>query len=208
MKIDSSGKYLPFRGTCIICPLYIDIADHDTDIPDPEQYARKVRSYHDSLGKALDPKKYSVLPLDSMHMTVRNLWSQASFKSAEEYQAHTLRNMPVLKELQRELSQHSGTIRMRVTGNYAKGVRLDPATYDDGLALANEECMIHLALQKIGTFDRPIRHMTFAYDYDRKLRRTVLSEDVTSILPPVLVFGPPVVCTFDSMLEYVPIGTS
>jgi hypothetical protein len=180
-KIDSNGKYKKYYGVTIICPLLTDISE-----------------YHQNLSNSIDTNKYSILPIDSMHMTLRNLWTQNSFNDDIPLYHKELRlQMPHLIKLNEELKKLS-PIYMEVIENYIHGVFLEPHTYDDAIQLANYEMTVD---RHIDHSDRVKKHMTLAYNYNSniKFKRKING------LQKILKFDIPKICTFDSMETYIPI---
>lgn len=191
-KINCDGKYKKYNGITIICPLITNI-----------------KKYYQHFDVNVNKNKYSILPLDSMHMTMRNLWTEASFKSTEAFFTNLEEWVPVLQQVQDKLEKYATNVSMEVSGNYVHGLKLKPSSYEDGLAIGVMETLIDDVLYEHPKINQKVhqlvtKHMTLLYSYNDKQFDYMDMLDGT-LLPKRLVFGKPQVCLFDSMERYIPI---
>jgi hypothetical protein len=184
-KIDSRGNYLPYKGVTVICPLYTRIDENGIKYDFNNQYK--------ALTTGLDPNKYSILPLESYHMTIKGIFS------GRNNTVHFNKSLPQLRKLQSALQEQGAKyLAMSTKRFYNHGVHLEPATYEDSMLLSMYENVIDSVLMtKVPVIQK---HMTFAYRYTDENSPPPLRNRVK--LPSVLFFGPPVVCTFDDMTKY------
>ena len=188
MKISKQGGYLPFYGVSVICPLITDIS-----------------TYYKQFEQDIKDKNINILmlPLNSMHMTLKDFWTERDYKSRKQYEIDLKNKMVYLRKLQDKLSPYKhDTIRMKVSSNYLNGVYLIPASYNDELKILKYEQLLDICLRDIGTFPIIIKHMSFGYHYG-DIKKTF--EFNKKSLPDILEFKAPTVCSFESMLHYEPI---
>jgi hypothetical protein len=199
-KFDENGNYLSFHGYTHIS--FLELKPKS----EWEEWHRKLES--------LIPNSYRTLPLESFHMTVRNLFTLKHFKSEKDpkssFEEFFKSNEKEIKSLISEEPFKESTIHAFV--------KKENLYYDMsiGIEIQFKNELEYMKLKEISAFredlfDKEIKkyHMTLAYWIsDPKLtQEEILKLQLHLEKIPPLNFYPPTVCYFPNMKEFIPLKT-
>jgi hypothetical protein len=202
-KIDNTGNYCPFPGVTVVA-----------DIAKNEHYSFWEDLYNELKVNSLITKYYSLLPIDSYHMTTIGLYTRRAV--TENWIDFIDKNLSVFAALSNDIegSYHFQPKVLSVQAGKAGSVIYMELTLDSEQQSANQDlAKKHNLLEHLLPY-----HLTFGYQYkgfeDISLQKTI-QEELDCIVNDVkekyeiskenfLILESPHLCCFHDMTKFIP----
>lgn len=186
-KVNHTGQFLPFEGITIICNLETD-----------------VREFWEEYKSVIPNHKLSILPYESLHMTLHNLATLNKFNGSREQYENYKSNQPTI-------NYDNECVIMEMKQCYHHGIYLTHIDVDELAKLNHWRHEIGTAMREKKQ-DVPLNvklHMSLAYRIPHsepltKAEMSAIEQVITKHLPKELRFSGPHKATFDSMQHYKP----
>lgn len=189
-KVSKRGNYLVHPGLTVI-----------SSAKNCESY-RELHTYlKEKVGEF-----YAILPLESFHVTIHNMFTKMMMK--DYYDMMFAKVYPVCKKWNEARGER--TFRARPINAYFRntiGVMVDLETVGHDLVVDAH----NMVRNEAGMKDDGLQfHMTFGYRYNKKEMPEVVAKEVVQKIGEAfaenpIVLGEPLVCTFESMMEFEPL---
>lgn len=197
-KIDKEGKFLPFAGITVVASATRNADNYPV-----------LQAIHDGL--KLNPiiaRSFSLLPVDSLHMTTLNLYTEEFTEG--NWLDFVDSKLPMLNQLDRTMKQRDFSPVVSPKCVYVKGVIHLHLNSDK----KQDEALLELAEEFSLTRHISDCHITFGYQYKPLSDETLgqLHKQVFDIVNDALVkhrctelvLCPARLCYFHDMTEFIP----
>eukprot|EP01102_Stenamoeba_stenopodia_P005035 TRINITY_DN15538_c0_g1_i1.p1 TRINITY_DN15538_c0_g1~~TRINITY_DN15538_c0_g1_i1.p1 ORF type:complete len:211 (-),score=46.86 TRINITY_DN15538_c0_g1_i1:75-707(-) len=190
-KVDKTGKYQRFPGLAVV-------ADLNTDLTE----------WYRELDRVFPKHAQAMLPLNSLHVTIKGLWTQKSFSSVKDYNKHLLKSLPGLNAMKKSLAETGSEFTLKVSGTKPVTVYLQPADQPTKDLLNKWDKIINECANLKNPYEQKYHlSLSYLYNYDAVVTEREEREAlrVVNTIPQLLSFKPPHLCKFNDMTEFIPL---
>lgn len=187
IKLGRDKKYKRFPGLTVVCDLITDLG-----------------TWYSELDKVFPHHVWTLLPLSSFHMTIRSLWTLKGFPTLADYNQHNEKHIQDLLRMKKVFDENT-VLQF--------SMKVSPDTSRLDLSPSDPEVELNLKYwgKSVDGKNRPAKtfHLSLFYEHipNGKPSEEELKAywKVLETIPKVLEFGPPKLCKFEDMTQFIPV---